>query len=48
MDKRLPVLKVHLFGIERITYGDTPVFGGRSKLTEDMFGYMIRKGITNL
>ena len=36
MDKKLPVLKVRLFGTERITYGDTPIFYGRNSITKAM------------
>ena len=32
----LPVLQVRLFGIERITYGDTPVLYGRNSITKAM------------
>lgn len=34
MDRTLPVLKVHLFGAEKITYGDTPILGGRNSVTK--------------
>ena len=32
----LPVLQVRLFGIERITYGDTPILYGRNSITKAM------------
>ena len=32
----LPILQVRLFGIERITYGDTPILYGRNSITKAM------------
>ena len=36
MEKQLPVLKVQMFGKEKITYGDTPILYGRSGVTKAM------------
>ncbi len=34
MESNLPVLRVRLFGIERITYNDTPILYGRNSITK--------------
>ena len=36
MDRNLPVLRVRLFGKEKITYGDTPILYGRNSITKAM------------
>ena len=36
MNSQLPMLKVRLFGTERITYNDTPIFCGRNSITKAM------------
>ena len=36
MEKQLPVLKVQMFGKEKITYGDTPVLYERNAVTKAM------------
>ena len=36
MENRLPLLNVRLFGIERITYGNTPILYGRNSVTKAM------------
>ena len=36
MSSQLPMLKVRLFGTERITYDDTPIFCGRNNITKAM------------
>lgn len=36
MTLQLPILKVRLFGTERITYDDTPIFYGRNSITKAM------------
>ena len=36
MENKLPVLKVRMFGTERITYDDTPVFNGRNSISNAM------------
>lgn len=36
MENQLPVLKVQMFGKEKITYGDNPVFSGKNIVTKSM------------
>ena len=36
MEKQLPVLRVQMFGKEKITYGDSPVFSGKNIVTKSM------------
>ena len=36
MEKNLPLLRVRMFGKERITYGDTPIIFGRNSITKAM------------
>ena len=36
MEKNLPVLRVQMFGKEKITYGENPVFGGKNIVTKSM------------
>lgn len=36
MDKSLPLLRVQLFGKEKITYGDEPILYGRNSITKAM------------
>lgn len=36
MGKELPLLRAYLFGIEKITYGDTPILFGRNSITKAM------------
>ena len=36
MENKLPLLRVRMFGKERITYGDTPIIFGRNSITKAM------------